>query len=258
MSELPASAPSPVETVNPERRTVVIQKHLLTRNALQAQENRSRFQASGTAVLNLLSSPGSGKTALLERTLSEFGRRYRLGVFVGDLQTENDARRLEGRGAPIVSITTGGFCHLEAEMVSLACAELATSQLDLLVIENVGNLVCPASFDLGEDARVVLLSTTEGEDKPLKYPKAFRTAQLVVITKMDLADAVDFDRNLAIANIRSIAPAAQILELSAKRDQGMEAWYAWLEALVKSQAANKSGATAPHLADRAPAASHGA
>lgn len=226
-------------------RTVVIQKNLLAKNSQQAAMNRDAFRLRGVTAINILSAPGSGKTKLLERTLDEWGTRRRVGILVGDLQTENDALRLEGRGHPVVAITTGTVCHLEAEMVSLAYREIDAADLDLLVIENVGNLVCPASFDLGEDARVVLLSTTEGEDKPLKYPKAFKSAQLVVINKIDVAEVVGFDRQTAIRNIQQIAPQAKILELSARTGVGMDAWYAWLDDLLASRRASKFAGAAP-------------
>jgi hydrogenase nickel incorporation protein HypB len=242
--------PSALPSIGDVHRTVVIQKSLLAKNSQQAQINRHEFCQRGVAVINLLSSPGSGKTKLLERTLDDYGTRRKLAVLVGDLQTENDAARLEGRGHPIVAITTGTVCHLEAEMVSLACREIELAGLDLLAIENVGNLVCPASFDLGEDARVVILSTTEGEDKPLKYPKAFKTSQLVVINKCDLVDAVGFDRESALSNIRQVAPQAQVIEVSARTGVGMEAWYDWLEALIASQRANKSAVAVPRSEDR--------
>jgi hydrogenase nickel incorporation protein HypB len=234
------------DTLCQTHRTVVIQKNLLAKNSQQAQLNRDHFHQRGVKTINILSSPGSGKTSLLERTLDEYGRRRKLGVLVGDLQTENDAQRMEGRGHPIVAITTGTVCHLEAEMVAVACREIELQGLDLLVIENVGNLVCPASFDLGEDARVTLLSTTEGEDKPLKYPKAFKTAQLVVINKIDLADAVGFDREKALLNIRQVAPQASIVEVSARRGEGMSAWYAWLDSILDQHAANKCEEVARH------------
>lgn len=212
--------------------TVPVGESLKARNDRLARANRELFRAHGLLVLNLLSSPGSGKTALLERTLSEYGRRRRMGVVVGDLQTDNDARRLTGRGAPVVPVTTGTVCHLEADMVARACAGLDLAALDVLAIENVGNLVCPASFDLGEEVRVVVLSTTEGEDKPLKYPRAFKTAQVVVVNKTDLAGVVGFDRAAALANVRAVNPDAAVLELSARTGQGMEDWYAHLERLV--------------------------
>src|SRR5262249_28344452 len=157
-----------------------------------------------------------GKTAFLDRTLCELDKSFRAGVIVGDLATDNDAQRLRRSGAPVVQITTGNVCHLEAEMVTRALSQLDWDSLDLLFIENVGNLVCPASYDLGEELRVVLLSVTEGEDKPLKYPKAFKTADVAVVNKIDIAAAVEFDRTAALANIRGIAPQTNIFEVSAR------------------------------------------
>jgi hydrogenase nickel incorporation protein HypB len=205
--------------------TVSVQKPALALNQRHADENRGWFRAKGLKVFNLLSSPGSGKTALLERTLRAIPRA---AAIVGDLQTENDAVRLRASGAQAIQITTGATCHLDAHMVAHALDRLDPAGLDKLFIENVGNLVCPASYDLGEDKRIVLLSVTEGEDKPLKYPVIFHNADLVLITKCDLADAVGFDRDQALASIRQTAPKAKILEVSAKSGAGLEAWYAWL------------------------------
>jgi hydrogenase nickel incorporation protein HypB len=208
--------------------TVEIDQAILGQNAKFAAENRRRFREAGLVVFNLVSSPGSGKTALLERTLSELREQLRLGVHVGDLRTDNDARRLEGKGAPIVQIVTGGTCHLEASMVSRAADHFDLSNLDILIIENVGNLVCTASYDLGEDFRVVLLSVTEGEDKPLKYPVIFRNADLVLITKIDIAKAVEADMPALRDNVRKAAPKAEVIELSAKTGQGMAEWHRFL------------------------------
>lgn len=199
----------------------------LALNQRHADQNRGWFRAKGLKVFSLLSSPGSGKTALLERTLREIPKA---AAIVGDLQTENDAVRLRASGAQAIQITTGATCHLDAHMVAHAIEQLDTGDLRLLFIENVGNLVCPASYDLGEGQRVVLLSVTEGEDKPLKYPVIFRNADLVLITKVDLAEAVEFDREKAMANIRQTAPKAQIFEVSAKTGAGLDAWYAWIQA----------------------------
>ncbi len=221
-------------------RTVVIQKHLLAKNDRQAELNRHAFQSRGILALNMLSSPGSGKTKLLERTLDELGQRLRIGVIVGDLQTENDAERLEGRGAAVVAVTTRNVCHLEAEMIALACEQLPLDELDVVVIENVGNLVCPASFDLGEELRVVLLSTTEGEDKPLKYPKAFKSSHVAVLNKIDMADAAGFDRDAALRNIGEVSPQATILELSARTGQGVESWLDLLQERAAVRRTNKS------------------
>jgi len=206
-------------------RTVEVQIPALALNQRHADQNRGWFRAKGLTVFNLLSSPGSGKTALLERTLKDVPKS---AAIVGDLQTENDATRLRTSGAQAVQITTGATCHLDAHMVMHALEKLDPSDLKLLFIENVGNLVCPASYDLGESKRVVLLSTTEGEDKPLKYPVIFQNADLVLITKTDLAEAVGFDREKALASIRQAAPNATILELSSKTGEGMDAWFAWL------------------------------
>lgn len=184
--------------------------------------------------LNLVSSPGSGKTELVRQTILRLQGRLRVGVIVGDLATENDARRLRGTGAPVVQITTGTMCHLDAGMIARAMGRLTPRALDVLIIENVGNLVCPASFDLGEDLRVALLAVTEGEDKPLKYPPLFHSAQAVVVTKIDLAAAVDFPRDTALANLRQASPNAQVFELSARTGQGMDAW---CEFLLQSKSA---------------------
>ena len=206
-------------------RTIAVEKPALALNQRHADQNRGWFRAKGLKVFNLLSSPGSGKTLLLERTLRELPGS---AAIVGDLQTENDAVRLRASGAQAVQITTGATCHLDAHMVAHALEQLDTRGLERLFIENVGNLVCPASYDLGEDRRVVLLSVTEGEDKPLKYPVIFRGADLVLVTKCDLAAAAGFDREKALACIRQAAPRAQILEVSARSGAGLDAWYAWL------------------------------
>jgi hydrogenase nickel incorporation protein HypB len=211
---------------------VEVNQALLGKNTELAAQNRTRFHALGLRVINLLSAPGSGKTALLERTLTDLRGQIRIGVQVGDLQTDNDARRLSERGAPVVQILTGGCCHLDASMIAQANEMFDLDQLELLIIENVGNLVCTASYDLGEDVRVVLLSVTEGEDKPLKYPVLFRTANLVIITKSDLADAVGADMPALRENIRRAAPSAAVLELSARTGAGLAAWYDFLRRSV--------------------------
>jgi len=208
---------------------IEVQQSIVSQNQLLAERNRGFFKAKKLFVVNLLSSPGSGKTALIERTLTDRGSKMKIGVIVGDLQTENDANRIRAKGAPAVQITTGTACHLDAHMVEHALDKLNLDGIKILFIENVGNLVCPASFDLGEDARVVLLSVTEGEDKPLKYPTIFLNADLVIINKTDIAEAVQFDRKTALENIRKVAPKAKVVELSARTGAGMEAWYAFLE-----------------------------
>ncbi len=209
-------------------REIDVQRSILSRNERLAERNRGIFMAHKMAAINVMSSPGSGKTALLERTLQEAGARFRVGVVVGDLATENDARRIQAHGVPAIQISTGTACHLDAHMVHHALEKLDLDALDILFIENVGNLVCPASFDLGEQARVVLMSVTEGEDKPLKYPVMFHTASVVIINKIDLADAVGFRREAALSNIRRIAPRAQVIGLSARTGEGMAGWLDWL------------------------------
>ena len=221
----PAHAHNHAHGHPPPSRTIAVQQPALALNQRHADQNRGWFRAKGLKVFNLLSSPGSGKTTLLERTLRDVPR---CAAIVGDLQTENDAVRLRASGAQAVQITTGATCHLDAHMVAHALEKLDVNGLGTLFIENVGNLVCPASYDLGEDRRVVLLSVTEGEDKPQKYPVIFHHADLVLITKCDLAAAVGFDREKALACIRQAAPRAQILEVSARTGVGLDAWYAWL------------------------------
>ncbi len=211
-----------------ERRTLELRQAILGKNDRLAERNRGFFHGRGLLVLNVLSSPGSGKTTFLRETLRLLQPSLKAGVIVGDLATDNDAQRLRESGAPVVQVTTGTMCHLEAEMIARAVRQLKLEGLELLVIENVGNLVCPAAYDLGEDLRVVLLSVTEGEDKPLKYPPMFQSANVVIISKTDLAAACGFDRHLMLANLRRIAPAARIFELSAKTGQGMEPWRAFL------------------------------
>ena len=203
-------------------RHVTLEARLLGRNDTAAAANRSTFRSAGVRVVNLLSSPGSGKTALLERLGRDRAPDRSMAVVVGDLATDNDAVRLRAADIEAVQITTGQACHLESDMVSRAIAGLHLNGLDLLVIENVGNLVCPAAYDLGEDLRVVMLSVSEGEDKPLKYPATFHTADLVVISKLDLAGACGFDRRLALANIARVAPRARVMAVSARSGEGME------------------------------------
>ena len=216
-----------------ERRELAVRRGLLVKNDEQAGRNRELFRARGLLAVNVLSSPGSGKTALLERTLADLPPGTHAAVVVGDLATDNDARRLRRPGVEVVQITTGNVCHLDAGMVARACGGMGLDGVRLLFIENVGNLVCPASFDLGEELRVVLLSVTEGEDKPLKYPKMFKTADAVVVTKADLAGAAGFDRAAALENLRLVAPQAVVFELSARTGQGLPGWYAYLREATK-------------------------
>lgn len=199
-----------------------------------AEQNRGAFKALNLLTLNVVSSPGAGKTTLIQKTLNELKYRLRCAVIVGDLATDNDAARLRTTGAPVVQIATGTLCHLEAGMVAEAMKQLDLRTLDLLIIENVGNLVCPASFDLGESLRVVLHCVTEGEDKPLKYPPLFHSADVVVVTKTDMATVADFDRELALKNIHQAAPRAKIFELSSRLGDGLKVWCDWL---VETQSA---------------------
>jgi hydrogenase nickel incorporation protein HypB len=205
-------------------REVVVHESLFAANDRRAARNRGYFEGLGLLALNVVSSPGSGKTTLLARTIERLHGKARVGVIVGDLETDNDARRLKAAGAPVVQVTTGTLCHLDAEMVGEALKHLDAKALDILVIENVGNLVCPAQFDLGEALRVTLLAVTEGEDKPLKYPPIFRSADAVVVTKTDLVPHLDYDRDAALANIRRVSPDARIFETSARAGDGLDAW----------------------------------
>ena len=205
-------------------RIVEVRQRILKHNDEVARVLRTRFAEAKVFVVSLVSSPGSGKTALLRQTLIELGKTCRVAALVGDLATENDARRLAESGAAVKQIITGTVCHLEAEMVENALADWNPGSIDMLFIENVGNLVCPASYDLGENLRAVLFSTTEGEDKPLKYPTIFNTSDVAVITKIDLADAVGFDRVQAHESIQSVRPGMQFIELSARSGEGIAQW----------------------------------
>jgi hydrogenase nickel incorporation protein HypB len=211
-------------------RLVEVRQNVFKRNDLIARELRQSFQDSGVFVVSLVSSPGSGKTMLLEKTLTLLHPGRRVAALVGDLATENDAARLARSQAPVRQIVTGTVCHLEAEMVRRALEGWTLAGMDFLFIENVGNLVCPASYDLGENLRLVLMSVTEGEDKPLKYPTIFHTADAAVITKSDLAEAVEFDWKAALGNIESVRPGLPVLRVSAKTGQGMAEWLDWLAA----------------------------
>ncbi len=224
--------------MSPEPRLVEVRKNVLKQNDVVARALRTRFHAAGVFVVSLVSSPGSGKTAFLERTLTALRPRYRVAALVGDLATENDAARLARSQAPVKQIITGTLCHLEAAMVQHAVDEEGwdLGQLDFLFIENVGNLVCPSSYDLGEDLRVVLLSVTEGEDKPLKYPTIFNSADVAVITKSDLAEAVEFDAEATRRNIQAVRPGMRVFQLSAKTGEGVQEYLGFLaERLAESR-----------------------
>jgi hydrogenase nickel incorporation protein HypB len=214
-------------------RIAEVRQHVLKKNDLLARDLRERFRRAGVFVTSLVSSPGAGKTAFLEATLRALCDSRRVAALVGDLATDRDAIRLRTTGVPVRQITTGAVCHLDAQMVDVALEDWDLSQLDVLFIENVGNLVCPASYDLGEHLRVVLLSVTEGEDKPLKYPTIFNTADLAVITKMDLAQVTGFNRDDARAWIEEVRPGLRVLEVSARTGTGMDDWIA---ALASAQA----------------------
>src|SRR3974390_2553203 len=215
-------------------RIVELRRGILKKNDELAAGLRDRFTSAGVLVLNLVSSPGTGKTTFLERTLREMrAQGSRVAALVGDLETDNDARRLAASGAPVRQINTHGICHLDAEMIDKHLSNwegVALGALDYLFIENVGNLVCPSSYDLGEKIRVALLSVTEGEDKPLKYPTLFNSADAAVITKIDIAEPCGFNRELALRNINEIRPGIRVFETSAKTGVGMDVWLAYLAA----------------------------
>ena len=212
-----------------QTRIVEIRTKILKQNDITARALRQRFEAAGVFAVSLVSSPGSGKTMLLEKTLLMLREKYRVAALVGDLATDNDAQRLARSEVPVRQIVTGTVCHLEAEMVQTALDDWSLEDLDFLFIENVGNLVCPASYDLGEALRIVLFSVTEGEDKPLKYPTIFNTADVALVTKSDLAAAVDFDAEAAFKNIQAVRPGMEVLTVSAKRGDGMPDWLRLLE-----------------------------
>jgi len=211
-----------------DHRTIRIEEDLLAKNNRLAGRNRELFAASGLFVLNLVSSPGSGKTSILERTLADLKGKHGFAVLEGDQQTANDADRIAATGVPVRQINTGAGCHLDAHMVGHGVEAFDLAATDILMIENVGNLVCPASFDLGEDHKVAVLSVTEGEDKPLKYPQMFQAADLMLINKIDLLPYLRFDVEKCKAFARQVHPGIRILELSCHNGEGMQAWYDWL------------------------------
>ena len=210
-------------------REIVVEQDILAKNNRLAERNRGYFDARMILALNLVSSPGSGKTSLLERTIKDLGEDIRFYVIEGDQQTMNDAERIDAAGAPVIQINTGNGCHLDAEMVNRAVKDLEVASKSVLMIENVGNLVCPALFDLGEGARVVIMSTTEGDDKPQKYPAMFQSAQLCIINKTDLLPYLDFDVDQAKKYALQVNPQLEFLELSVKTGEGLDGWHTWLK-----------------------------
>jgi hydrogenase nickel incorporation protein HypB len=221
----------------PER--VAVLETILAENDRTADENRAAFADAGVVTVNLMSSPGAGKTTLLRRTLAELGARLRLGILEGDIATSLDADALDGFGAPVALVNTsagfGGECHLDATMVRSGLARLPLHELDLLVIENVGNLVCPAEFDVGQHARAMVSAVTEGEEKPLKYPVMFRACDVIVVNKVDLLPHLDFDLDRFVGNLRAVNPTARLLFVSARSGQGVADWCDWLLELRRSE-----------------------
>lgn len=217
---------------------VKVVRKVLDVNDTNAQRNRERFAEKNVFVLNVMSSPGSGKTTLLEKTLARIMPAIQSGVIVGDICTSNDADRLARTGAPVVQVNTdefGGDCHLAAHVIEKASENLDLDSLDLLIVENVGNLVCPAEFDIGEDARAVVLSVTEGEDKPVKYPLMFRECDAAVLNKTDLLPYLDYDRDAALRYIRQVHPDMPVFEMSAKTGDGLDAWIEWIKEGVRGK-----------------------
>jgi hydrogenase nickel incorporation protein HypB len=219
-------------------REVLVQQDVLRRNDLLAERNRGWFAAKGILALNLVSSPGSGKTTLLERTIADLAGEFAVSVIEGDQQTLNDAERIAATGAPVIQVNTGHGCHLDAPMIRRAVDELAPAERSVLMIENVGNLVCPALFDLGEAAKVVIISVTEGDDKPLKYPTMFAASDLCLVNKIDLAPHVQFDVDRCEEAARAVNPRLEFLRVSAATGEGMDRWYDWL----RSRRARPDGA----------------
>jgi hydrogenase nickel incorporation protein HypB len=216
---------------NTDTREIKIVRKVLDANDTIAEQNRKLFEEKGVFVINVMSSPGSGKTAILVKTLSHITPKIRCAVIVGDICTSNDADRLAGFGAPVVQVNTdafGGDCHLAAHVIKTAAGNFDLDELDLLIVENLGNLVCPAEFDLGEHLRIVVLSVTEGEDKPLKYPLMFRICDAALLNKIDLLPYLDYDRDAAVQNILKVNPQMPVFEISAKTEEGFDSWMEWL------------------------------
>jgi len=216
---------------NAKTKEIKIVRKVLDVNETIAHQNRELFREKGVFVINVMSSPGSGKTAILVQTLSQITPKIRCAVIVGDICTSNDADRLAGSGAPVVQVNTdtfGGDCHLAAHVIRTAADNFNLDEIDLLIVENIGNLVCPAEFDMGENLRIVVLSVTEGEDKPLKYPLMFRVCDAALLNKIDLLPYLDYDREAAVQNILKVNPQLPVFEISAKTQEGFESWISWL------------------------------
>lgn len=214
---------------------VQVEQRVLSANDRLAAELREKWQRRRVFCINVVGTAGCGKTSLLERTLEHLKGKMRVAVLVGDVQTERDAERLRRFGFPVKQIVTAGVCHLDARMIQRHLPFVDRDDLELLIIENVGNLVCPSSYDLGEDVRVVLLSTVEGDDKPLKYPEMFRRSQVLVISKVDLLGLTDFDVDRAVAHARAINPALTVFQVSSRTGEGLDEWVQWLERQVASK-----------------------
>jgi hydrogenase nickel incorporation protein HypB len=213
---------------------VSVKKDVLHDNARDAQVNRERFAKAGVFVLNLMSGPGAGKTTLLEKTAEAMKGRLRLAIIAGDLATRRDADRIGAHGVLVTQINTGGACHIEAHQIAEACEQFDLAKLDLLIVENVGNLVCPAEFDLGETGRVMILSCAEGHDKPGKYPLMFKESQLMLLNKIDLLPYTNFLTDAAVADARALNPGLEVLKVSARTGEGLPEWYGWLENKARS------------------------
>lgn len=221
--------PHPHNALSGKRSVLSIEEDILSKNSQLAEFNRALFKEKGIFVLNLVSSPGSGKTTLLERTLRELSQNIRCAVIEGDQQTDNDAQRIAATGIPVHQINTGAGCHLDAKMIMDGCSAFDLDNLNLMLIENVGNLVCPAAFDLGEHHKVAVLSITEGEDKPIKYPQMFHNSSVMLLNKIDLLPYLDFDIEKCKEYALRVNPDIIIFEVSAKSGEGMAAWYEWLK-----------------------------
>ncbi|MGG0717321.1 hydrogenase nickel incorporation protein HypB [Robertmurraya massiliosenegalensis] len=215
---------------------VILEEEVLADNNLSAQFNRDLFQKSKTLVINLMSSPGAGKTTLLEKTVATLGSIFRIGVIEGDLATEKDADRIRALGAQAVQINTNGGCHLDARMVAKVLPEFDFEEIDILFIENVGNLVCPSGYDLGQNHKVAILSVPEGNDKIPKYPVMFRRTEMVVLNKVDLLPYLDFDVEMAFEDLKGINPDSKMLQVSSRTEEGLEEWFTWIrQAYIQNQ-----------------------